>query len=115
MARRDTLEKAGPMEGITEHVIDLWKRFSRIFSKALDFRAQNTTKADTWEAFKEIIQNKGGFVSAHWDGTPETEEQIKTKQKRPFAAYRLTMSRKRENVSTRANRQNSGFCFALAY
>lgn len=83
VARRDTLEKSVvPIEGITEYVENLLEEIQQnIFRKALDFRAQNTNKADTWEEFKEIIENKGGFVSAHWDGTPETEEKIKMETK----------------------------------
>ena len=83
VARRDTLEKSVvPIEGITEYVENLLEEIQQnIFRKALDFRAQNTNKADTWEEFKEIIENKGGFVSAHWDGTPETEENIKMETK----------------------------------
>lgn len=83
VARRDTLEKSVvSIEGITEYVENLLEEIQQnIFRKALDFRAQNTNKADTWEEFKEIIENKGGFVSAHWDGTPETEENIKMETK----------------------------------
>lgn len=83
VARRDTLEKSVvPIEGITEYVENLLEEIQQnIFRKALDFRAQNTNKADIWEEFKEIIENKGGFISAHWDGTPETEEKIKMETK----------------------------------
>lgn len=83
VARRDTLEKSVvSIEGITEYVENLLEEIQQnIFRKALDFRAQNTNKADIWEEFKEIIENKGGFVSAHWDGTPETEEKIKMETK----------------------------------
>jgi prolyl-tRNA synthetase len=47
-----------------------------IFQKALNYREANTTKVDTYDEFKEQIE-KGGFILAHWDGTPETEERIK--------------------------------------
>ena len=47
-----------------------------IYNKALKFREENTHKADTYEEFKDIIKNKSGFVYAHWDGTPETEQKI---------------------------------------
>ncbi|MBO5963641.1 MAG: proline--tRNA ligase, partial [Bacteroidales bacterium] len=48
-----------------------------LFEKAKAFREENTRKADTWEEFVEILEKEGGFISAHWDGTPETEEKIK--------------------------------------
>jgi prolyl-tRNA synthetase len=52
-----------------------------IFNKALIFREENTHKADSWEEFIDILDNKGGFVLAHWDGTTETEEAIKEQTK----------------------------------
>jgi prolyl-tRNA synthetase len=48
-----------------------------IYQKAFDFRKENTTEVNSWEEFKQILDQKGGFLSAHWDGTPETEEKIK--------------------------------------
>ncbi len=52
-----------------------------IYQKALQFREDNTTKVDTYDQFKEVLNNKGGFVLAHWDGTAETEEKIKDETK----------------------------------
>jgi len=48
-----------------------------LFQKALDFRNAHTTEVETFEEFKDVINNKTGFVSAHWDGTAETEAKIK--------------------------------------
>ena len=48
-----------------------------IFDKALAFRNSMITKVDTWEEFKDVLENKGGFILAHWDGTTETEIAIK--------------------------------------
>jgi prolyl-tRNA synthetase len=48
-----------------------------LFNKALKFREEHTYKADTWDEFVDLLDNKPGFVYAHWDGTPETEEKIK--------------------------------------
>jgi prolyl-tRNA synthetase len=83
IARRDTLEKKNiPMDGLTDEVIRLLDEIQRnMYDKALDFRIKNTFKADTWEEFKEIIETRGGFVSAHWDGTVETEMKIKEETK----------------------------------
>ena len=50
---------------------------NKIYNKALDFRKENTRTADTYDEFKEILDQKGGFVMAHWDGTAETEALIK--------------------------------------
>lgn len=48
-----------------------------IFNRSKDFTSSNTHETDSWDEFKDIIENKGGFVSAHWDGTAETEDKIK--------------------------------------
>lgn len=76
--RRDTLEKSvGQLQGIAAHVKDLLDEIqNNIFQKALNHRKSMTTVVDTYEEFKEQIE-KGGFILAHWDGTPETEEKIK--------------------------------------
>jgi prolyl-tRNA synthetase len=82
VARRDTLSKESkPLEGITEHVKELLSEMQvNIYEKALKFRGDNTFRVDTWDQFKEQIE-KGGFLLAHWDGTPETEEKIKEETK----------------------------------
>lgn len=79
LARRDTLTKeVVPMEGIEQHVDDLLAEIQQsIYQRALDFRKENTYTADSYEEFKKILDEKGGFVMAHWDGTAETEEKIK--------------------------------------
>ncbi len=82
VARRDTLTKEmKPQEGIAEYVENLLREIQEnIFAKAVKFRAENTVEVDTYEQFKEQIE-KGGFILAHWDGTPETEEKIKDETK----------------------------------
>jgi prolyl-tRNA synthetase len=82
VARRDTLTKESrPLAGIVEHVKSLLDEIqSNIFAKASKFREANTFKIDSWEDFKTQIE-KGGFLSAHWDGTAETEETIKNETK----------------------------------
>ena len=82
VARRDTLEKETlQMTGIAEKIEHLLDKIQdNIFQKARSFREEMTTSADTWDEFVEKIE-KGGFVWAHWDGTPETEQKIKEKTK----------------------------------
>ncbi|NWJ49270.1 MAG: proline--tRNA ligase [Bacteroidetes bacterium] len=83
LARRDTLEKS------TYQIIDIENKIEHLlvsiqdnlFQKALAFREENTRKADTWEEFNEILDTKAGFILAHWDGTPETEQKIKDETK----------------------------------
>lgn len=80
--RRDTLEKqTEPLEGIAARVKDLLEDIQEnIFRKALAHREAMTREVDTYEEFKKEIE-KGGFILAHWDGTPETEEKIKEETK----------------------------------
>ncbi len=80
--RRDTLEKETlPLDGIEQTVADLLEDIQKnLLEKARKYRAEMTTTADTYEEFKEKIE-KGGFILAHWDGTPETEEKIKEETK----------------------------------
>jgi prolyl-tRNA synthetase len=78
VARRDTLEKKTlPQEGIGDHVKHLMTAIQQnIFQRALVFREANTYATDSYDEMKDILSSKGGFVSAHWDGTPETEQKI---------------------------------------
>ena len=83
IARRDTLEKKIiPMDGLADRCSQPARRdTANMYNKALDFRNKNTFKADTWDEFKDILETKGGFISAHWDGTAETEMKIKDETK----------------------------------
>ena len=79
LVRRDTLEKETvSQEGLTDRVAALMDEIQQnIFRKALDYRNSMITKVDTWDEFVDVLENKGGFISAHWDGTVETEVAIK--------------------------------------
>jgi len=79
VARRDTKEKAQyALEGLAEKIPALLADIqSNMYNRALQFRTENTTKVDNWDEFVKILDEKPGFVSAHWDGTGETEEKIK--------------------------------------
>ena len=79
VARRDTLTKETmPFDGILQRLKSLIQIIQdELFDKALKFRDSHITEVETFEEFKLVIEEKTGFVSAHWDGTPETEEKIK--------------------------------------
>ena len=79
IARRDTLEKQSYRQEEAVEVIEklLVEIQENLLNKAKDYRDEHTTTVDDFDAFKEVIKNKGGFVSAHWDGTEETEDKIK--------------------------------------
>ena len=83
VARRDTLEKnTVPADEIVNKIEFLLDDIQKtIYKKAFDYRNKHITKVDTYEEFKEILETKGGFISAHWDGTAETEDRIKEETK----------------------------------
>ena len=79
LARRDTLTKETvPQQGLADRIVDLLDKIQKnIYRKAHDFRSSMITRVDTWDEFIDTLNNKGGFISAHWDGTVETEVAIK--------------------------------------
>ena len=79
VARRDTKEKLFvPVDGVGKFVAALLDKIQKnLFQRAIDFRQAHTATVDTYEEFKDVIKNKGGFVMAHWDGTSATELRIK--------------------------------------
>jgi len=83
IARRDTKEKQTiSREGIVNHIENLLNDIQQsIYNKALKFRDENTRVANSYEEFKELLDTKAGFISAHWDGTSETEKRIKDETK----------------------------------
>lgn len=83
VARRDTKEKRSvSLEGIAGYVELLLKEIQEsLFNKARAFRDDHITPANNWDEFVQLLDEKGGFISAHWDGTAETEEAIKEKTK----------------------------------
>ena len=83
VARRDTKEKQTiSLDGVVEHIRKLLEEIQlNLFNRAESYRAAHISSVDTWEEFQRVLDEKGGFVSAHWDGTAETEEAIKEKSK----------------------------------
>ena len=79
IARRDTLEKKTvALDAVTTLVPELLTEMQdQLFDRAKAYRAEHTTEVDDFETFKTVLNDKGGFIAAHWDGTPETEEAIK--------------------------------------
>lgn len=83
VARRDTLSKeVKPADGIVVYIQDLLEQIQKdLFNKAIDYRTEHTTEVNSYAEFKDVLDHKTGFVSAHWDGTAETEEKIKEETK----------------------------------
>ncbi len=83
VARRDTREKNNvPLDTAVDHVVQLLDAIqANLFNRAKAFRDAHITPADSWEEFEQVLETKGGFISAHWDGTTETELAIKERTK----------------------------------
>lgn len=93
LARRDTLTKQiVAMDSLTETIRHLLKEIQEsLFKKALDFRDSHITEVHTFEEFKHVLETKTGFISAHWDGTMETEAKIKELTKATIRCIPLEM------------------------
>ena len=116
VARRDTLEKEIlKVENIDVKVENLLHKIQKnLFDKAIDFREENTFKADSYEEFKLLIE-KGGFVYAHWDGTSETEEIIKNETKATIRCIPLQDNEEKGECIYSKNKSNQRVLFAKAY
>ncbi len=116
VARRDTLEKETyqltDIEGKIVHLLD--KIQENLFTKALNFREENTTKVDTWEDFKTQVE-KGGFILAHWDGTTETELKIKEETKATIRTIPLNNKQEDGKCIYSGNPSKERVIFAKAY
>ncbi|MBR7068438.1 MAG: proline--tRNA ligase [Bacteroidales bacterium] len=117
VARRDTLTKQiVPQEQLADTVAALLDDIQQnLFNRALEFREQNTTVVNSYDEFKEVLNTKGGFVLAHWDGTAETEQRIKEETKATVRCipFDLEPEEGRCIYSGKPSKQRA--IFALAY
>jgi prolyl-tRNA synthetase len=116
VARRDTKEKVTmSLDNLADDIEQLLADIQKnIYTKALNFREDNTHEAKSYEELKEIIKNKGGFVMAHWDGTAETEERIKNETKATIRCIPLEKSEPGKCIVTGKSSQQK-VVFAKAY
>jgi prolyl-tRNA synthetase len=117
IARRDTLTKqVVALSDLTEIIEGLLKEMQEgLFKKALDFRDSHITEVNSFEEFKNILENKTGFISAHWDGTIETEDKIKEITKATIRCIPLEF-KEEEGVCVYSGKPSKGrVLFAKAY
>lgn len=116
LARRDTLTKSSvPMEGLESYVQGLLDEIqANLFAKAKSFRDAGTQSVDTWEDFEAAL-DRGGFVMAHWDGTPETEEAIKDRTKATIRCIPIDAPEETGNCILTGKPSNRRVAFARAY
>jgi prolyl-tRNA synthetase len=117
VARRDTLEKEvlqmTDIENKIQHLLDQIQQ--NLFDKAYAFRENNTYRVDTWEEFKEVLDTKGGFISAHWDGTTETEDKIKEETKATIRVIPLNNQKENGRCVYSGKPSTERVIFARAY
>ena len=117
VARRDTQEKSSqPLEGIAEYVKQLLDDIqNNLFNRAKAYRDSHITSVDTLEDFKAILDEKGGFVLAHWDGTTESEKKIKDLTKATLRCIPLDAKEEDGKCVLTGNPSKKRVLFARAY
>ncbi len=117
VARRDTREKTNvPLDGIAGYVAELLDDIQQnLFERAKNYRDEHITRVDTWEEFVSTLEHKGGFVSAHWDGTTETELEIKEKTKATIRCIPVDVQEEAGKCILTGKPSNRRVLFAQAY
>ncbi len=117
IARRDTLTKQIiSSDFVVKTVEELLENIQEnIFSKALEFRTKNTHEVNSYEEFKNVIEEKGGFIMAHWDGTKETEDKIKEETKATIRCIPLNVENKEGKCMVTGRKSEKRVVFARAY
>jgi len=117
VARRDTLTKEVVLkDGIVNYVSDLLEQIQQdLFDKALNYRNTHITEVNSFDEFKQVLENEGGFISAHWDGTAETEEKIKDLTKATIRCIPLDRAEEAGSCVLTGNPSVGRVLFAKAY
>ncbi len=116
-ARRDTKEKqVWPVDSLEKRIESLLNDIQQsIYNKALAFREKNTYRVDDYKTFRDIIENKGGFVYAHWDGTAETEQLIKEETKATVRCIPIDNPKEEGKCIRTGKPSRERVIFAIAY
>lgn len=117
VARRDTKQKeTRSQEGLVDHISSLLETIqAEMYRRALEFRSENMVKVDSFEEFRQVVDGKGGFVLAHWDGTPETEEKIKDLTKATIRCIPLNNPKEEGKCILTGKPSQQRVVFAKAY
>jgi len=117
VARRDTLEKETvPTDEVVSKIEFLMHDIQQnIFQKAFDYRAAHITAVDSYEEFKKILEEKGGFISAHWDGTIATEDRIKEETKATIRCIPIEVVAEQGSCMVTGKPSSHRVLFAKAY
>ncbi|HVF81189.1 MAG TPA: proline--tRNA ligase [Flavisolibacter sp.] len=117
VARRDTKEKSSVvLDGLAAHIKVLLEDIQQnLYNRALAFKDEHTTRVEDWETFEKVLDTKAGFVSAHWDGTAETEEAIKEKTKATIRCIPLNNEKEAGTCILTGKPSEQRVLFARAY
>ena len=117
VARRDTKEKMSmPIDGLAENIIELLADIqAAIFNKAKHFRDDHITDANSWDDFIQLLDEKTGFIAAHWDGTSDTEDKIKELTKATIRCIPLNNKAEEGKCILTGNSSSQRVLFARAY
>lgn len=117
LARRDNLTKSFiPQDDLASHVKNLLSEIqSNLFDRALAFRDSHITVCDSYTDFKKVLDSKGGFISAHWDGTEETEMKIKQETKATIRCIPIDTEKEEGKCIYSGNPSSQRVLFAKAY
>lgn len=117
VARRDTKEKKVlKMEGAASDIYALLDEIQKnLYNRALKFRQENTTPVNTYEEFKRVLDDKGGFVLAHWDGTTATEQAVKEETKATIRCIQLDQADEQGSCVYSGKPSTGRVLFARAY
>ncbi|HYE55103.1 MAG TPA: proline--tRNA ligase [Chitinophagaceae bacterium] len=117
VARRDTREKKSmSMDGLTQNIAALLNDIQEnMFNKAKAYRDAHISEANSWDEFVSLLEGKGGFISAHWDGTPETEAAIKEKTRATIRCIPLNNPQQEGKCVLTGKPSKQRVLFAIAY
>lgn len=117
IARRDTLQKESVLQNDALDYIEktLNDIQENLFKKAIDYRKEHITEVNSFDEFKEVLESKGGFVSAHWDGSAETEDKIKELTKATIRCIPLNHKKEDGNCILTGSKSEQRVLFAKAY
>ena len=117
VARRDVRDKKNvPLDEIASHVMNLLQQIQQnLYQRALDFRKANTRTAKSYAEFKEILEQEGGFIRAHWNGSREVEDQIKNETKATIRCIPLNNQPEAGKCILTGGHSKQEVIFAIAY
>jgi len=120
LSRRDTPGRDAkqylPQDGLSDTVVEILDDIQNsLYQKALDFRTEKTTKVETYDEFKEVLETKGGFILAHWDGSEETENKIKQETKATIRCLLIDGENEEGTCIYSGNPSKQRAVFAKAY